>query len=528
MSEFSNTLSQFIHEKNIKVYSLIKYCNFDRSTMYKIINGKRNPPSKETLDKMAEFMHLTPAEYSRFVEAYEITKAGADNYYRRKNAQNFLMNFPDSFSIHPENHASYTTVDKAFSEFSSCAALSTQLELNYVIHCILSEEARAAKGKIALFLQPDYEFLFNLLASLNLDCSLEIRQILCLSNVETLTKDHELYTLKYFRNIFPLYLRNLDYQAYYFYDSIHSHFFNLNAFPYFIVTSKYAVACSSDYQQGIFYSEPSVVKQFWRLFHSCQGKCQSLFQVFHLTPQNAPMLSNIGLNETESYLLQPEACLTPFISNDILETALSRNIPNRQQLIKMLREFFRANTRNLSHMHVYFTEKGIRRFIETGKLKEIPTDFYRPFLPEERLQMLQALLPICYQGYYRMLKQPLDQLPVNLHLCVNDNMGYFSFDNVENQTTYLMLNETGLLSVFLDYMQSLNDSNFYTPEETGNFIKSIIQNLQQHLPFYEEEFILPPPPIKTALSKNLIFHLIDRNTASYYPVFDSWMIIKSL
>ena len=142
-------------------------------------------------------------------------------------------------------------------------------------------------------------------------------------------------------------------------------------------------------------------------------------------------------------------------------------------------------------MHVYFTEKGIRRFIETGRLKEIPTAFYRPFLPEERLQMLQALLPICYQGYYRMLKQPLDQLPVNLHLCVNDNMGYFSFDNVENQTTYLMLNETGLLSVFLDYMQSLDNSRFLYSEEPGNFIKSTIQNLQQNLAFYKEGFICP-------------------------------------
>ncbi len=252
MSEFSNTLSQFIHEKNIKVYSLIKYCNFDRSTMYKIINGKRNPPTKETIDKMAEFMHLTPTEYIRFVEAYEITKIGADNYYRRKNAQNFLMNFPDNFSICPGNHIPFGAVEKTFSEFPSCAALSTQLELNYVMRNVLSEESHDEQGKIALFLQPDYEFLFNLLSSLNLGCSLEIRQILCLSNVETLTNDHELYNLKYFKNIFPLYLRNLDYQAYYFYDSIHSHFFNLNAFPYFIVTSRYAIACSSDYQQGIF------------------------------------------------------------------------------------------------------------------------------------------------------------------------------------------------------------------------------------------------------------------------------------
>lgn len=493
MSEFSNTLSQFIHEKNIKVYSLIKYCNFDRSTMYKIINGKRNPPSKETVDKMAEFMHLTPAEYKRFLEAYEITKTGANNYYRRKNAQNFLMNFPDNFSIRPGNSIPYTAADKAFSELSSCVALSAHLEINYVVRSILSEEALDEKGKIALFLQPNYEFLFNLLASLNLGCSLEIRQILCLSNMETLTKDHELYNLNYFKTIFPLYLRNLNYQAYYFYDNIHSHFFNLNVFPCFIVTSRYAIACSSDYQQGIFYKDASVVKHFWNLFLSYQRKCQPLFQIFHLTPQDLSMLNYVGLNVAGSYLLQPEACFVPFISDSLLDAALSHNLSNRAHILEVLRAFLHTSEKRLSNLHVYFTEKGIRRFIETGRLKELPSSFYRPLLPEERLQMLQALLPVCYRGHYRMLKQPLDQLPVNLHLCVNDNMGYFSFDNMENQSTYLMLNETGLLSVFLDYMQSLDDSSFYTPEETGNFIKSIIQNLQQHLSFYEEEFILPPP-----------------------------------
>lgn len=50
MSEFSNILSQFIHEKNIKVYPLSKYCDFDRATMYKIINGKRNPPSRDIVN----------------------------------------------------------------------------------------------------------------------------------------------------------------------------------------------------------------------------------------------------------------------------------------------------------------------------------------------------------------------------------------------------------------------------------------------------------------------------------------------
>lgn len=57
-------------------------------------------------------------------------------------------------------------------------------------------------------------------------------------------------------------------------------------------------------------------------------------------------------------------------------------------------------------------------------------------------------------------------------------MGYFSFDNAENQTTYLLFNETGLLYVFLDYLQSLEETYFYTPEETADFIKCEIRKLQ--------------------------------------------------
>ena len=61
MSEFSDLLSSYIDEKEIKVYSLLEYCNLDRSTMYKIINGKRNPTSMEVFQKIAEIS----SSYSR-------------------------------------------------------------------------------------------------------------------------------------------------------------------------------------------------------------------------------------------------------------------------------------------------------------------------------------------------------------------------------------------------------------------------------------------------------------------------------
>ena len=60
MSDFSKLLSRFIKEKNISVSSMVEYCGIDRSAMYKIIKGKRNPPSLEIRDRISHFMRLTP------------------------------------------------------------------------------------------------------------------------------------------------------------------------------------------------------------------------------------------------------------------------------------------------------------------------------------------------------------------------------------------------------------------------------------------------------------------------------------
>lgn len=63
---------------------------YDRGNMYKIINGKRNPPGKEFVEKVAGYMHLTPLEKTKLYEAYQISIVGYDIYYRRKAVLEFL------------------------------------------------------------------------------------------------------------------------------------------------------------------------------------------------------------------------------------------------------------------------------------------------------------------------------------------------------------------------------------------------------------------------------------------------------
>ena len=86
MSAFSDTLSQYISNKNVKVYSIAKYCDTDRSSMYKFISGKRNPPSDEIIKKMGQFMHLTPLEWQKLKESWDIARIGTGRSYERRNA----------------------------------------------------------------------------------------------------------------------------------------------------------------------------------------------------------------------------------------------------------------------------------------------------------------------------------------------------------------------------------------------------------------------------------------------------------
>ena len=279
MSVFSDTLTRYIEHKNIKVFSLAKYCNLDRSTMYKILNGKRNPPSSEVFEKMTQFMHLTPIEYNFLKETLEITQVGPDT-------------------------------------------LVSQQHIDYYIHQMILSESVHADGKIAMFIQPDYKFLFSLLASLHASASLKIDHIFCVGTEYAFTKDHQLINLKYLREIFPLYMAGLNYSLWYYYDRIQSHYYNFNLFPCMILTSDAAILCSSDYQNGIFIKSPDVVQLLWNQFISYKEQCSLFFRPAPLTPENhravIGSMFDTFYDQNDLIGIQPEPCLTPFFTGNLL------------------------------------------------------------------------------------------------------------------------------------------------------------------------------------------------------------------
>lgn len=481
MSAFSELLSYYISQKNIKVYSILQYCGLDRSTMYQIINGKRTPSSMKVFQKIAEALRLTPLEYQKFEEAYIISRTGPETYYSRKSVENFILNFPTDFSS-TEKPTTKKSIPSNFCKqelFSGSTALYTQVELNHYIHHILLNESDKPEGKIALLIQPDYHFLFSLLPSLKPKGTLSIEHIIRMSSSGQMDERNELYNLKYLTSILPMYIGNMNYQPYYFYENIHSYYHNFNGFPCIILTSTYAITCTADYQSGILHTDLSICTMLWDLYYSYQSQCVPLFHVMGFVPDNGVDFVNNFYGNTPTYILQPEACLTPFITIKLLGSALLPIFSDNNAVYNQIKSLLQANRHVLDtkKVYIYFTKDGLNNFVHSGRIKEIPSCFYRILTKAERISILESILPYCQKGTYRLLKRPFDHLSQNLHLCVNQSSGYLLFNNLEQKTLSLIFNETSLISAFVDYLENIDEKYLYSKQETEDFVKELILKL---------------------------------------------------
>ena len=130
--------------------------------------------------------------------------------------------------------------------------------------------------------------------------ALQIEHIFSLNSAEHFTETHELYELYYLENVFPIYMNSLDYRIHCFYTDELSHCQNLFALPYMILTSEYAITCTSDYQMGILYQDNDILQTLWNLFHSHQDLCQPIFQTFPIIENDLPSLFQYVANTRNS------------------------------------------------------------------------------------------------------------------------------------------------------------------------------------------------------------------------------------
>lgn len=337
---------------------------------------------------------------------------------------------------------------------------------------------------MALFLQPDYSFLFSLLSSIHSSESLQIQHVFSLNRTTQFTNNHELYELYYLRNIIPVYMNGMDYHTYCFYANDDSRFQSLTVFPCMILTSEFAVTCSADYQMGIFFHDSAILQALWKLFFSLRDQCLPLFQTIPIATDSVHNVFQF-LNNSQSddeYLIgiQPEACLTPFLDEDILQNNFNHNLPHAADILSAAQNLFTRYAKNIADgkFIIYFTEYGLIQFQKYGTFAEIPKNFYQPLTIPQRIHVLHEVLECCHRGIYRILKKPLNNLAQNLHLCIRGRDGFLNYQTNSGETICMAIYEPSMLQLFQDFLEHMDEDIYCTVDEAKKILTELIQQLE--------------------------------------------------
>lgn len=482
MSEFSQLLTDYVHRKDVRIYSLAEYCGIDRSLMYKIIHGKRMPSSAGTVDKISEFLRLTPAEHRELHTAFRISLEGRNNYYRRLDILDFLDHFRDIITpgIPPATSPAF--------HFSDCPniPLSTFTEVRQATYMVLSTLTADDHPRLRLMLPPKSWFIIRLLSPLmDQKCSASIDHIMCLNNSEQVTRENQNYNLHCLRNILPLCICGCNYHPYFYYDNIDSRLDSFQLFPYLILTDKYAVLISDNFEKGLLTRQSDLLLLFQDLFSGYLSQARPLLKTITSVAEQLQFVREFIVSEQGTeYFFQMIPCMTHLLTEEFLKKYLHPDLPEKDLFIRNVLNHISDLEQRLEEKTVIniFSEDGIEEFLRTGIFEEYPRDIYlRPTL-EDRLDIIRRFTDQCRAGilHIKMLRHNIGTVKNGANIYITPKAGYLLFTPIDSRSpVYLNIRESGLTAAFWDFFQSMDESLFYTTEEAILKLEDLIRKYQK-------------------------------------------------
>lgn len=465
MLSFSKIASNYVHQKDIQVASMAQYCDTDRSTMYKFLSGKRNPQSQQLVERMADFMKLTPVEKKELIEASRVALIGADKYYRRKNVLDFLNSYPsDNFDSDIFPHITNGSLESACTNplFTHLAStnipLLNKMDIQQVLYQILLRESLRPEGLIQIIAQPSWTYLFDLLQTLGTqDSRFQIQHVICLDNSTNVDYKNKDYNISYLHSAISVCQSYATYKPRYYYDNVDSHFNNLNLFPYLVLTSEYALTCSVKSDAAILYQDTKTLDLFRTIFEQQYDTASCLLN--QITDSGLDYLSVSQSQvpaEEVAYQISACPCLLSLADRFIYDKYVT-DIPERKILVDSVTSYslFLEHQQQQGLLKSFFTLRGLNSFVQTGRVPDIPPALFHSVKKQDLKYLIKKLYDKVSNGHVQMLTGALENLPINIECLFNNQNGTMITTGRNYNLHYLVLEERHLIDSFMDCFSNL-------------------------------------------------------------------------
>ena len=464
MSAFSNHLQALFQRTGLSVYTMSKACGVERTFLHKILNGTRIPASEGVVERIADALRLDEDEALLLYRQYQICRDGEEAVERRGAVARLLTGL--SLPSRESHFVVHRQVDVR--EIPPVATdRGTVLRL---LKLLLEVEVSHPGGHIHLLCTAEDEFLWRLLGMyVDNRPGLPVRQVVCLRSGGT----HQalLHNLEMLRQALPLALSGADYQVVVCYGERSP----APLLPNLLLTSRYALQFSDDFSCALLCDDAERVGLFRTLLERQARGCHPLVRPMghplrlleHYRQINEPLDAGAQM---KCFALGPEPCLIPFLTGELLDGHLSPQLrsPETRELILDYSTQVRRMLQRCQVTH-YFTVSGLLRFVETGRLTELPDGCYTPFSSGESRQLLARQLELAEEcpGYSPLV---LDNVrlgmpdKIMLETMANGTLSLL-YAHPEAGLLAFQLEEPALCNALFDYLESLRQSRYVTSRE---------------------------------------------------------------
>ncbi len=461
MSELSEKLEYYMNVKGLNLAELSKRSQIDRSTVFQYLKGKRPLHSREQFQQITAQMLLTPEEQEDLDQAYEITRIGRSRYLRRKKVGEIIASL---FTIdqYPEQ---YQGQGMEMTSLKDCMVVRGELEVSRALSRLLTDVCLRGGKRLDVLVQPSCRMAMGLLFMLHdyVPSELSIRQIICL---DTNQGGDGCYNLDAMRSILQCGIAFRNYQALYYYGNVSEHFGHMNILPYLFCTDRYAVFVASDGKSGMVYANSDVVSYLGDEFRKMAAKCRPLMESGDVVEQwqrhgIAMPMNYIGGN---SYEVTSGVCTVQFWNKALIERYLNPGIPGYERLKEMLCDYVKAlyEGKRKGHVTVIMNGESVRAFIQTGILREYPSEFMTGNVTvEDRRYLLKCMLEAMEEGWYRicMVSEECFRISERWEIVANQGRQVFLQYSIGQDFRVFDLREPDVSEAFYDYMEHLSQGD---------------------------------------------------------------------
>ena len=483
--KFSDYLRHLITSRGLNVSDAARIVRVERSTLSRAVNDARLP-KWNIVSQLSDCLQLTPDEARTLRALYNEAAMGENAYRVRERVKQLILSLcsPNSGleNTLPSKKGSgavdlFDGIRGAFSEDDFIVGAAN---VQTAIRAAIREEEQAADAGVTMLMPPDNKMLLSwLTGECRMAQGIRIEHLVYYSvtgNEDGVDALNGLDILDFAIHMMLADGRN--YQPFFLYsDSVYT----ADALPYLVVTSKRLLRISRDYTRAEVSSNREAIQYYRYHIRQLKALCRPFIR-FQFDPME--MMREYGKVNTgvACQTIMNHPCTGQYITEEMVQASVLEDLPDRDRICAMAVQYFANMAATSSRNTSFFTKTGVRDFLRTGVINDVPRGIYHPLVPKYCREIVERLIDDIQSGHASawLIDENMMTIPPNLTVGTSEYpVGvFFSNQIAEQNTPYfgIIITERIIAQALYDFMTYLTTSSYVRDqEETLAFLRQCLE-----------------------------------------------------